>query len=160
MEGTDDGGAQRNHEIRGGHPVAIVTDVERFIDEELSLTEAQACAQQENPGWTDAESQEAVRRYRDFLWVCYTCDRKGQPKLAEVDLRVDQIWHCHMKQDSYPADCARIFGQGRILKHSPIGTEDDVVGAVELAELAYAAAGRPFPTEYQRAKCVWGVTHP
>lgn len=130
--------------------------VMQFI-EDLDLVPARSCALAANPGWTPNEADEALRRYRDFLFVCWTCDQQGGQRLAEVDRRVDAIWHCHTKQASYTSDCATIFGDGRVLKHEVIVPGQAVASAINVARLAYAAAGRPFPTDYERANCVWSV---
>jgi hypothetical protein len=143
--------------------LAIAADkdqVARFIDHELDLADARSCALAAHTDWTPVIADEAVGRYRDFLWVCWNCDQQGQ-RLAEVDLLADAIWHCHMLSPArYAADCARIFGAGRILDHYPIGSAQGVIDAVEQARSAYAAAGRTFPTDHQRAECVWGVAEP
>ncbi len=81
---------------------------------ELDLDEV-ASAVRAASGWDDARVEAAVRRYRDYLWICYLEGGRAFPML---DRDADQVWHMHILHSSkYRADCDRIFG--RQLDHVP-----------------------------------------
>lgn len=141
----------------GGRTVATSDDpdqVKRTI-EELNLDRVRDCGVSKYAWPYPAQ---AVRRYRDFLWVCWH-RRDGTEPLAAISLLADQVWHCHMEdRDRYARDCQAIFGRGKILAHSEsIGRDVDEYAHEEVLKL-YDLSNVPRPAlDDRRANCVWAV---
>jgi len=148
---------QRDPGPSGGRSVTITDDPEaaRRAIEELDLDRVRECGAT-TYGWP--YPAQAVRRYRDFLWVCWH-RRDGSEQLAAISLLADQVWHCHMQDwDRYVRDCEHIFGRHRVLSHSEvIGKEVDKYAHEEVLRL-YDLSGVPRPAvDDRRANCVWAV---
>lgn len=151
---------QWNGGADGVRTVAISDDqrAARRAIEELNLDRAREC------GATTYQwpfPAQAVRRYRDFLWVCWHRREGGEP-LAAISLMADQVWHCHMQDwDQYVRDCETIFGSRRVLQHKgPIADGDETYAHEEVLRL-YDEYHVPRPAlDDRRAKCVWAVVSP
>ncbi len=142
---------------RGGRTLAVSDDPEaaRRAIEDLDLDRVRECGAT-TYGWP--YPAQAIRRYRDFLWVCWH-RRDGSEPLAAISLIADQVWHCHMQDwHRYVRDCETIFGRHRVLNHSEvIGKEVDKYAHEEVLRL-YDLCNVPRPAvDDRRAKCVWAV---
>jgi hypothetical protein len=140
--------------------VAVTTEeakVREFIYDGLDLEQVGALAE-ETYGWDLGTLALAERIYRDFLWVCWNYDRGGK-SIAAISVMADKLWHCHMLLPSrYQHDCARIFGPGHVLDHTPVlpggrRVEDADEAA---ARDEYAKLGLELPADL-RNQCIWAV---
>ena len=68
----------------------------------------------EQERWAPADAREAVRRYKNFLFLLYKypgCSLAPAPD-------IDEVWHNHILHTrEYDRDCQEIFG--RYLHHAP-----------------------------------------
>ena len=131
--------------------------VKHFIYEELDLVKVRDMAKDAN-GWNDDTADRAVCRYRDFLWVCWSCGRGGAP-VAWISVLADQVWHSHLQLPAaYLAASETIFGRGYILDHTPVlangrrVSDDDRIRASD----DYRELGLEVPSDL-RDECIWAV---
>jgi len=146
----------REQGLSGARTVAVSDDPDtaRRAIEELDLDRVLHCGATTH-GWP--YPAQAIRRYRDFLWVCWH-RRDGSEPLAAISLLADQVWHCHMQEwERYVRDCERIFGPRRILNHTELAKDVDRYAHEEALRL-YDLCNVPRPAlDDRRAKCVWAV---
>jgi hypothetical protein len=70
----------------------------------------------EDRHWTEAQANEALAWYRNFLWLAY---KRADSRILAINKDSDDLWHAHITYTKrYSADCRRIFG--RFLDHTPI----------------------------------------
>lgn len=157
MDDRDETRRRWDESPAGGGGTATSDDPDRAkrAIEELNLDRARHCGVSKYawpyPG-------QALRRYRDFLWVCWH-RRDGAEPLAAISLLADQVWHCHMQdREQYARDCETIFGPGRTLTHSrSISRDVDEYAHEEVLKL-YDLSNVPRPAlDDRRANCVWAV---
>lgn len=69
---------------------------------------------QTNLGWTQSETETAVKQYRRFLVLAAL-----HPKQTLVPSKlVDEVWHQHvLDTQQYPKDCDKVFGA--VMHHNP-----------------------------------------
>ncbi len=81
---------------------------------DLSPIEAKLIHSQNDGGWTQEQTRQAIGRYKTFLWICYL-----YPELFLVPTEeIDRVWHCHILHTrQYRQDCQQIFG--RFMDHEP-----------------------------------------
>ena len=145
---------------RGGRTLAVSDDPEaaRRAIEDLDLDRVRECGAT-TYGWP--YPAQAIRRYRDFLWVCWNHDKRAR-SLAAISLLADKLWHCHMLLPAkYLEDCERIFGRGYVLDHTPVLPGGRAVSELDeaLAAAEYAKLGVPLPADIQ-TRCIWAAVEP
>jgi hypothetical protein len=136
---------------------AEATQVKEYIYEDLDLGAARALGAA-TYGWNAGTVDSAEHAYRDFLWVCWNYDRGGR-SIAAISVLADKFWHCHMLLPApYQRDCARIFGPGHVLDHTPVLPAGQRVQEADekLAREEYAKLGLELPADL-RNQCIWAV---